>query len=85
MSICVLMIKDFTQKIGRWDQEFQTLRYDAYNLLCGISYAEWLIEMRYKKEPFYDYNLKEFITWARWRLSLRGRKEKRKYFDGSYV
>ena len=74
MSICVLMIQDFTQRIGRWDPEFKTRRYDEYNLECGISYAEGLMEMGYIEEPFYDFNLKKFIAWARWKLTLKGKR-----------
>ena len=40
MSLCRLMVMDFMERIGRWDNETGRPRYDRYDLLFGRSYAE---------------------------------------------
>lgn len=65
MSICSLMISDFMMGTGQYDDDDGYQYYDDSNLIEGIYYAEWLLEMSYKVEPFYDFNLKKFIVWCK--------------------
>lgn len=61
MSICKLMIMDF---MGPTTVE----GYDAYDLKKGKGYAEWLLELGFKIEPFYQFDLRDFIAWCEKRL-----------------
>lgn len=66
MSLCRLMVMDFTDNIGRYEGRCQ--RYSDRDLEFSIIYAEDLIEHAYTQEPFYKYCLKGFIKWAKLRL-----------------
>jgi len=39
--------------------------YDAGDLMNGIYYAEWLLELGFTSEPHDDFDLKGFIEWAK--------------------
>jgi hypothetical protein len=64
MSVCRLMIYDFMYKTGNREPVLKVKLYGRYDLEKGIDYCRWLIEMRYKREPFYKFDLKDFISWA---------------------
>jgi len=70
MSLCRLMVMDFMERIGRWDNETGRPRYDRYDLLFGRSYAEGFLEEGYKKEPFYGFDLRKFLKWINVRLGV---------------
>jgi adenosine deaminase len=55
-------------KTGNLEPILKEKLYDRYDLEKGIDYCKWLIESRYKKEPFYKFNLKDFIIWANKKL-----------------
>lgn len=64
MALCRLMVMDFTEGIGRHDEEDGEERYSQMNLKFGAEYAQWLIEEGYKKEPFYKFDLRQFKEWC---------------------
>ncbi|HXP51594.1 MAG TPA: hypothetical protein VN922_16675 [Bacteroidia bacterium] len=66
-ALCKLMITDFM--IGDCSKMLGETTYDEYNLLSGIEYAKWLIEMEYTHEPHYKYDLFKFIEWAQNKLN----------------
>jgi hypothetical protein len=70
MSICKLMICDFMIGTGRLIKGARgfTKAYTDQDLINGIGYAEWLIEMGYDHEPFYGFGLEEFMRWAQSKL-----------------
>lgn len=57
-SLCRLTVGAFA---WGWPKE----GYEAYDLHSGICYAEGLIEMGYRREPFYDFELKAFADWCK--------------------
>ena len=65
MSLCRLMVLDFTKKIGRYDEEDGQERYSQMDLKFGAAYAQGLIEEGYTEEPFYRFNLRRFKRWCR--------------------
>ena len=66
MAICKLMISDFLINTGQYDND--VCCYNNDDLIEGINYGEWLLEMGFKEEPFYDFNIKKFIAWCRKKL-----------------
>ena len=58
MSICKPMIMDFLEPTT------ESKGYDDYDLKKGKGYAEWLVELGFKIEPFYQFNLRKFIAWC---------------------
>ena len=64
MSLCRLMVIDFMDGIGRYDEEDGEERYSQGNLKFGAAYAQWLIEEGYAKEPFYKFDLRRFKKWC---------------------
>ncbi len=75
MSLCYLMVLDFMEGTGRYDDENppgEEKMYSDYNLRFGIDYAEWLLEEGHKEEPFHRFDLRDFIVWARRKLGKQG-------------
>lgn len=64
MSLCRLVVMDFTDCVGRLDEDGQK-RYDKADLEFAIAYAQGLQEDGYRIEPFYGFGLEEFIQWCR--------------------
>ena len=77
MAICKLMISDYLISSGQYDNN--VCYYDNADLVEGINYGEWLLEMGFKEEPFYDFNIKEFITWCKGKIT----KKRRHRHDGN--
>lgn len=67
MAVCRLMFMDFKNNIGRVCPKFGE-RYDDYDIVDGINYAEWLIEKGCKHEPLDDFDLNDFILWAKQKI-----------------
>lgn len=63
MTICRLMIWDFTDSIGRYDEDGRA-QYDDGDLRNGIEWAEWLLSDGYDIEPFLQIDLAAFRDWA---------------------
>ncbi len=72
-----LMISDYLISSGQYDNN--VCYYDNADLVEGINYGEWLLEMGFKEEPFYDFNIKEFITWCKGKIT----KKRRHRHDGN--
>lgn len=65
MSLCHLMILDFTQGTGRFDPDRPHVElYDDYDLARGQQYALDLIEAGYDKDPVDSFDLKRFAVWC---------------------
>jgi len=58
------MVLDFTEAVGRYDEEDGGERYGQMDLKFGAAYAQGLMEEGYKKEPFYKFDLRKFKQWC---------------------
>lgn len=61
MAICQIMLMDFA--LGNPPKT--EMGYDDRDLEQGTLFGEWLLEMKIKKWPLYDFKVKEFIQWAK--------------------
>ena len=80
MSLCKLLVLDFTDQTGRFDERNEE-RYDALDLQFGIGYVEGLIDDGYNTEPFYGFDLKNFAGFCCKTLKAiteRNRKQQRR-------
>ena len=68
MSLCCLMVYDFKEQWGRFNEHGKEL-YSDRDLRFGIMYAEGFLERSITHEPFHKYDLKAFIAWAKEKLN----------------
>lgn len=63
MSLCRLLVLDYSHSIGRYDERGAE-RYDDIDRTFGSSYARGLIEEGYTVEPFLGFDLAAFADWC---------------------
>lgn len=73
MSLCRLLVWDFTDGTGRYDEDGQE-RYDDRDLEFAAMYAQDLQAQGFTREPFLDVNLEQFKRWAQ--QQQRGRPQR---------
>ena len=74
MTLCSLMVSDFAEGTGRYSDTGEEY-YDDTDLEFGAAWANSLIEMGYRIEPFYEFDLCAFGEWCR--ALLEGHEDER--------
>lgn len=64
MSLCRLLVLDYSHRIGRFDEQTGAERYDDADRAFGAGYARGLIEEDYSVEPFLGIDLADFADWC---------------------
>lgn len=70
MSLCRVMVMDFTDEIGRFDDHDNFL-YGNYDLWYGIEYARDFLNEGYVVDPIGGFDLFEFKEWCQRQLTRR--------------
>jgi hypothetical protein len=72
MAICKLMIFDFMDGTGRFEDDIEL--YTDSDLTEGIAFADWMKEEGRTKWPHYDFSVEKFKEWALKQLKEGGGK-----------
>jgi hypothetical protein len=62
VSICKLMILDFMEGTGRFEDDIEL--YSDSDLAKGIAFADWMKEEGFTKWPHYGFSVRRFKKWA---------------------